>query len=110
LSLAKLIFSNTVAGGHHHIEHAAVSQSFIPNLAEWQHMHKSFNCQWNHIGHGIENVLVLHTYIHKQELTAGPSSMDLTLSLLDVVFSFHLNVAPETEETNLIIILHKAIK
>jgi hypothetical protein len=67
------------------MEHAAVSQSFISNLAEQQHIHKSFNCQWNHTGHGIENFLVLHTYIHKQELTAGPSSTDLLLSLLDVV-------------------------
>jgi len=33
LSLAKLIFFNIVAGGHHHMEHAAVSQSFISNLA-----------------------------------------------------------------------------
>jgi len=73
-------------------------------------MHKSFNCQWNHTGHGIENFLVLHTYIHKQGLTAGPPSMDLLLSLLDIEFSFHLNVAPETEDINLIIILHKDIK
>jgi len=32
LSLAKLIF-NTGAGGHHHMEHAAVPQHFISNLA-----------------------------------------------------------------------------
>jgi hypothetical protein len=50
--------------------------------------------------HGIENFLVLHTYIHKHGLTAGPSYMDLLLSLLDVEFSFQLNVAQETEDTN----------
>jgi hypothetical protein len=33
LSLAKLIFFNTGAGGHHHMEHAAVSESFNSNLA-----------------------------------------------------------------------------
>jgi len=56
-------------------------------------MHISF-------GYDIENFLALHTYIHKQGLTAGPSYMDLLLSLLDVEFNFHLNVAQESEGTN----------
>jgi hypothetical protein len=55
-------------------------------------MHISF-------GYGIENFLALHTYIHKQGLTAGPSYMDLLLSLLDVEFNFHLNVAQDKVKT-----------
>ena len=50
-----------------------------------------FNCKCSNTGHGIENFLVLHTYIPEQGLTAGPFSMDLLLALPDDEYSFHLN-------------------